>query len=61
MEKDVKSCISDVTAQYEGIVKLIDDVKKQYEKKCDECDNFQRQFNLVVNGVGPPPPKEQKE
>ena len=57
VERDVGQCREMVQANLESIVKMAEELSRQWEQKETECEEFQRQFQLSVNGMPPPPPR----
>ncbi len=61
VERNVGQCREMVQANLESIVKMADELARQWEIKDTECEDFQRQFQLSVNGMPPPPPQPQEK
>ena len=60
VERNVGQCLEMVQTNLESIVKLAEELTRQWEIKETECEDFQRQFQLSVGGMPPPPPRREE-
>lgn len=57
MERTVGQCEEATKKNLDSILGVVEELEKNYETKTLEVEDFQRKFNLSVNGMPPPGPR----